>query len=92
MCRTTYIYMCGVRYREGILLSSGYWALNGQELCPVATPIFRCGIMPLFTEGLGRGDDGKGVVKELAVAAVTATQPKQSLPKTRKVVKFNDSM
>src|ERR1035438_10367873 len=24
-----------------ILLSSGYWALSGQEWCPVATPIFR---------------------------------------------------
>jgi hypothetical protein len=48
--------------------------------------------MPLFTEGLGRGDDGKGVVKELAVAAVTATQPEQSLPKTQNFVKFNDRM
>jgi hypothetical protein len=48
--------------------------------------------MPFLTEGLGRGDDGKGVVKELAVAAVTATQPEQSLPKTQNFVKFNDRM
>jgi hypothetical protein len=48
--------------------------------------------MPLLTEGLGRGDDGKGVVKELAVAAVTATQPEISLSRTRKVVKFIDMM
>jgi hypothetical protein len=66
--------------------------LNGQELCPVATPIFRCGIMPLLMEGLGRGDDGKGVVKELAVAAVTATQPKSSLPKAQRLVKFIDML
>jgi hypothetical protein len=48
--------------------------------------------MPLFTEGLGRGDDGKGVVKELAVAAVTATQPENSLQKTQAIVKFIDMM